>query len=70
MDPEMTWKFVNIYINESIRKTNLGQLQHGKLSWITQVERPYMFTFHQCHQSINLPWEIIQGLQYRFIKSR
>lgn len=59
MDHEMTWKFVVIYINESIRKTNLGQLHHGKLSWITQVERSYMFTFHECHQSINLSLEII-----------
>lgn len=33
---------------------NLGQLQHGELTRVTQVEWPYVLTFHEPHQSLNL----------------
>lgn len=33
---------------------NLGQLQHGELTRVTQVEWPYVVTFHQPHEPLNL----------------
>jgi hypothetical protein len=33
---------------------NLGQLQHGELARVTQVEGANMLTFHQPHQTLHL----------------
>jgi hypothetical protein len=33
---------------------NLGQLQHGELTRVTQVERSNVLPFHQLHQTLNL----------------
>ena len=33
---------------------NLGQLQHGELTGVAQVEWPNVITFHQPHQPLNL----------------
>jgi hypothetical protein len=33
---------------------NLGQLQHGELAGVTQVERANVIPFHQPHQTLNL----------------
>lgn len=39
---------------KSLSRANLSKLQHSKFSWITQIERAHVLTFHQCHQSIDL----------------
>jgi hypothetical protein len=39
---------------------NLGQLQHGELTRVTQVEWPYVLTFHEPHQSLNQIRDILE----------
>jgi hypothetical protein len=40
------------YVNKLL--ANLCKLQHGELSWVSQVERTNMITLHESHQSSNL----------------
>jgi hypothetical protein len=37
-----------------IENTHLGKLEHGEFTRISKIERPYMFSFHKTHQTLNL----------------